>query len=292
VVIASSNTGTLLRQCVEALSAQAAPGDVEVIVARDIGRFADIDRAGTPAARRVRWIEAPPGATVPQLRGLGIAAAAGDLIALLEDDCLIEPGWCAAALASAGPHAAVGGAVEPGPYRHALDWAVYFCEYGRFMHPAPAGPGAPLTGNNVVYQRQALAALPAAVRDNFREAFVHAAWREAGVPTRVDNALVVRNVNTWSIRHLTSAPYHHGRAYAAGRFGRRNPAIRGAVAILTVSMPAVKLWRIIRGTLERRRLAGRLAVAVPWILTFLVCWSAGEIVGCVAGPGPSEARWR
>lgn len=293
VVVAASNDGTLLARCVDALSAQAHPDEVEIIIARDAGRFDDVARTelnrSTPG---LRWVEAPPGATVPRLRGLGIAVARADLVALIEDDCVVADGWCRAAMASAGDCAAVGGSVEPGPYQKPLDWAVYFCEYGRFMLPLPSGPDAPLTGNNVVYSRHALEKLPDAVRLDFREAFIHAAWQQAGIPTKVTESLVVRNINTWSLRHVTTGPFHHGRAYAAERFGARPTPVRLALAALAVGLPLLKLFRIAAGTLSRGRLTGRLLVAFPWAMIFVGSWSAGEILGCLAGPGDSHSRWR
>jgi hypothetical protein len=293
VVVASHNDGALLMRCVEALAAQADPSEVEILVARDVERFGDVDRASmTGRSPGMRWIEASRGSTVPRLRGLGIAAARADLIALLEDDCVVDAGWCRAAVTAAGPDAAVGGAVEPGPYRRSIDWAVYFCEYGRFMLPVRDAPNAPLPGNNVVYSRREVAALSQGTRDEFREVFVHAAWRLAGVPTRVSGALVVRNVNSWALRHVTSVPFHHGRAYAAQRFGGRSATGRAAIALLALALPAVKVLRIVVDTLSRRRLAGRLVRALPWILVFTVSWSLGESVGCVSGPGSSPSRWR
>ncbi len=293
VIVAASNAGALLARCVDALSAQAPPDEVEILIVRDAGRFDDVDR--TELDRRtpgLRWVDAPRGATVPRLRGLGIAQARADLIALIEDDCVVADGWCRAAIATAGEYAAVGGGVEPGPYQKALDWAVYFCEYGRFMLPLPSGPDAPLTGNNVVYSRHALADLSDAVRLDFREAFVHGAWQRAGIPTTVSESLVVRNINTWSLRHVTTAPFHHGRAYAAERFGARQAPVRVAVAALALGLPLLKLFRIAVGTLSRGRLAGRLLVAFPWAMIFVWSWSAGEVLGCLAGPGDSPARWR
>jgi hypothetical protein len=210
------------------------------------------------------------------------------LIALTEDDCVVEAGWSSEAKADIGPAAAVGGAVEPGPYRRALDWAVYFCEYGRFMLPVPSA----LSGNNVVYSRQAIAALPEATRGEWHDAFVHAAWQRDSVPTRVNAAMVVRNVNSWSAGHVTSTPFHHGRAYAARRFGARSALARSGIALLTLGLPALKIARIMSDTLSRRRLAGRLALALPWILVFVVSWSAGECAGCLWGPGSSPSRWR
>ncbi len=293
MVIASSNDGTLLERCLDALVAQADPGSVEIIIVRDAGRFGDVRRAeSTEPVQNVQWIEAPPGSTVPLLRGLGIAAARADLVALLEDDCLVAPGWCRAAANSGNRVAAVGGAVEPGPYRRTLDWAIYFCEYGRFMLPVPSAGPAPLPGNNVVYRRWALDDLPETVRTEFREVFVHTAWQLAGVPTRVDGSLVVHNVNTWSLPDVTSDPYHHGRAYAAGRFGARSAPFRTVVALLALALPVVKLLRIVGGTVSRGRLIGPLALAVPWMLVFVTSWSLGEMAGCLAGPGESPARWR
>jgi hypothetical protein len=293
VIVAASNDGALLARCVDALAAQAHSDAVEVLIARDAGRFDDVDRIALD--RRIaglRWIEAPPGTTVPRLRGLGIAQARADLIAMIEDDCVVADGWCRAAIATAGEPAAVGGAVEPGSYRRPLDWAVYFCEYGRFMLPLPSGPGAPLTGNNVVYSRLALMGLPDAVRTDFREAFVHATWQKAGIPTRVSESLVVRNINRWSLRHVTTVPFHHGRAYAAERFGARQAPVRVALAVLALGLPLLKLVRIAAGTLKRRRLTGRLLVAFPWAMIFVGSWSFGEILGCLAGPGDSPSRWR
>ena len=203
VIVAASNAGGLLAKCVAALSAQAHPDEVEILIARDASRFDDVDRTALDQRMPgLRWIEAPPGATVPRLRGLGIAQARADLIALIEDDCLVADGWCRAAIATGGDCAAVGGSVEPGSYRKPLDWAVYFCEYGRFMLPVPSTPDAPLTGNNVVYSRDALARLPDAVRLDFREAFVHAAWQQSGVPTRVSGSLVVHGTKRVTQAHV------------------------------------------------------------------------------------------
>lgn len=293
MVIASSNDGAILARCVDALAAQASSGDVEIIVVRDSTRVAGVDRAGILAsAPGLQWIAAPPQSTVPRLRGLGMAASRGDLIAMLEDDCVVAADWCQAAVTTIGSNSALGGAVEPGPYRRALDWAVYFCEYGRFMLPLPSTPGPALTGNNVVYLRRALEALPEDSRREFREVFVHAAWHLAGIPTQVTGALVVHNINTWTWRHVTSGPFHHGRAYAAQRFSASSAMNRVAFSLMAIGLPLVKLLRITAGTLSRRRLTSRLIQAMPFMLVFVISWSAGEMLGCLRGPGTSPARWR
>lgn len=290
-IVVAFTSGPVLGQCLAALHSQAR-GQLEIVVV--------FDASGpcAPAAARaqypdVKWLGAPPGSTIPRMRTLGINASSGDILALLEGDCVVEPGWAAAAIAAhETADVAIGGAVEPGPYRKALDWAVYFCEYGRFMLPLRrrADLALALASNNVTYKRHAL--LPAAGETGgFYEFAVHRAWQDAGIPMRTEASIVVRNVNSWSLPHVTSVPYHHGRAFAGQRFPGR-PAWRLLSGLLAVSLPVLKAGRVIVDTLARRRRLGRLLVALPWIVVFVTSWSLGEVVGYLRGPGDSAARWR
>lgn len=291
-VVVAFTSGPVLGQCLAALHSQTGVGEIEIVV------VFDADGPCAPAATRaqypnVRWLSAPPGSTVPRMRTLGITATRGDIVALLEGDCVAEPGWAAAIIAAhETPDVAIGGAVEPAAYATALDWAVYFCEYGRFMLPLRrrADLALALASNNVTYKREAL--LRAGGETGaFYEFAVHRAWQEAGFPMRTDEAIVVRNVNSWSLPHVTSVPYHHGRAFAGQRF-RGRPAWRLLSGVLAVSLPVLKAGRVIVDTLARRRRLGRLLMALPWIVVFVTSWSLGEVVGYLRGPGDSAARWR
>jgi hypothetical protein len=293
VVIASSNDGRLLAQCLRAIALQAVPGEVEVIVVRASNRHLSAEQQRLFGEMpSVRWIEAPANATVPQLRGLGISASRAERLALLEDDCVVNADWCHQATSVPASAVAIGGAVEPGPYERALDWAVYFAEYARFMLPVPKTPYAPLPGNNVLYSRRAILALPSEWQADFQEAFVHPAWQRDGVPTTVTDSLVVRNINSWSHSHLTSVPYHHGRAFSGRRLQGRNFITRAAFAVLTLGLPLLKVARIVSEVLRRRRFRGHLTRALPWIVIFAISWSAGEFVGALRGAGQSPLRWR
>jgi glycosyltransferase involved in cell wall biosynthesis len=294
VVVASPNDGALLMRCVESLVAQADAAKVEILVVRDVERSDGFDRAVAESRfPDVRWIEGPPGCTVPHLRSLGIAASRGEVVALLEDDCLVQEGWCEVAMSiTEGPFVAVGGAVEPGPYTRTLDWAVYFCEYARFMLPVPRVQSPPLPGNNVAYKRSALAPLPADAREGFQEVFVQAEWRRAGLATSATDALVVQNVNSWPLGQVTSIPFHHGRAFAARRFQAKGALVRVAISVLTLCLPALHIFRLFGETMSRGRLVGRMVLALPWVIVFTTSWSIGEAMGCVFGAGTSASRWR
>lgn len=294
-VVVAFNGPRVLAPCLDALAAQARPDRVELLVVYELAGPVE-SAVGDLSVRfpQVRWLGVQAPTTVPRLRSRGMAAAGGEIIALLEDDCVVEPGWCEAAIAAhSSEHLVIGGAVEPRPYTRALDWAVYFCEYGRFMLPLQpeANVVLALAGNNVTYKRTALDRLPPG-EDAFYDLSVHTDWQRAGVPMRTERTLVVRNVNYWSVAHVTSVPYHHGRAFAGRRAAGRPAAWRAGLGLLALGLPILALWRIVNGTLSRKRLAGRLLQALPWMALFTTSWSFGEAVGYVRGPGDSAARWR
>jgi hypothetical protein len=294
VVVVSFSAAAILDRCLSALAAHAGASDVEVIAVR----AADSAGGAIVATARQRFphvtfIEAPEGTTVPHMRARGIEACRGEMVALLEDDCEVQPGWREAALTlAASPHVALAGAVEPGEYVRGLDWAVYFCEYARFMRPVRVSGSPPLPGNNMVCRRAALMQPSTRLADGFLELVAQSRWLEAGLTTGGSDQLLVRNVARWPRRQVTSVPFHHGRAYAAARFADRSAAVRLSFALMTLALPLVKIARLLRETSSRGRLTGQLCAAMPWVLLFTSSWSLGEAVGCLAGAGESAARWR
>jgi hypothetical protein len=294
IVVVSFNSERRLIACLEAIASEAGSPATETIVVRacrpGTGTFPSSVRTAWPCAR---YVEAPAGCTVPRMRALGIAESRGAIVALIEDDCLVQRGWAEAVVsAHRGPEAAVGGAVEPGPYANGLDWSVYFCDYGRFMLPLAAGPAAALPGNNMSYKRTALASLPAQIADEFQEVFVHQAWRQAGVPMRTDPAVVVVNTNAWRWSDVTRTPFHHARAYAAARLAGRPFVRRAVMSLLALPLPLVKVLRVSREPLHRRRLVAPLLRSLPWVCVLSASWSLGESVGYLFGPGRSASEWR
>src|SRR6185437_300043 len=204
VIVVCINDEGVLEKCLAALVPQMASGDVEVLA---IGHHDDRPggRAVRSRYRDVVWISAPSDCTVPRMRIRAMNQSRGEIVALLEDDCVVADHWCDEIVrAHEAPSTAIGGPIEPGSDYRPLDWANYFCEYGRFMSPF-SGTVSALPGNNVSYKRAVLAD----VKDDagFFDVVFHWRLQQSGQALYADPKLVVRNVNHWSLAQLTTTPF-------------------------------------------------------------------------------------
>ena len=100
VVVVCINNLDALHRCLAALVPQLSPGQVELLA---VGHWGD---RGNASARfsEVCWVSAPAAATVPQMRAQGLKESRGDIVALLEDDCVVGDGWCGAVIRAHGRH--------------------------------------------------------------------------------------------------------------------------------------------------------------------------------------------
>ena len=296
-IVVSFNAESSLARCLEALVPQArAAGAVEIVVVRARPR-GPVTATPSEALRGqfpdVCFVEAPDGCTVPRMRTLGVARSAAPIVALIEDDCVVQPGWVDAALrAHVGAGAAIGGAVEPGPFRRGLDWAVFFCDYGRFMLPIADGPAAVVAGNNMSFKRAVLAALPETASDGLQEVFVCQTLRRRGAAVRSTPSMIVVHAGSWSAEHVTRVPFHHARAYAGARLAGAAAWRRVVMSGLALGLPVLKVARVSRDAIARGRRIGPLVRSLPWIVVLSTSWSLGECAGYLFGPGDSLSKWQ
>jgi glucosyl-dolichyl phosphate glucuronosyltransferase len=133
-----------LGRCLETLQAQdVGSGELEVVVVDD-GSQSDIGAVVTAASATA---SIPMRCEHQQLSGLngarnrGVAVATGELLAFLDDDTLVSPGWARALLRAFDSHscAAVGGKVELSLDGPAPDWLAerryYLAEYDLGSEP-------------------------------------------------------------------------------------------------------------------------------------------------------------
>lgn len=277
VVIASFSGEVALRNCLESILSQTSTA--EILVALD---------ACAPAAQSlpsrfpgVRFLPAPPGTDVFQLRTRGISAAHAPLIALTEDHCTVSPHWLVALLeAFHDGHTIVGGPVENGLDRRLSDWALFCCEYLALLPPVSDGRTRVLSGVNVAYRRDALERCRATWAEAFYENEVHEALQRCGFAIHcASRALVVSHLQLPFGTALRSL-YRGGERFGRHRQLHSSSARRWMWVLAAPAVPFMQLQRIVL-TLRRRRPAklGRLLLALPHILCLVGAWSAGEAAG-------------
>ena len=292
VVIVSDTTdrpsAALLADCLDALGRQVDAPAMEVIVPH----LVEVDGLDAVKALfpRVRFMPVPDVSARPGgrehhdvLRARGLAASSGDLIGLLEDHARPDPRWCASVVAAhQAPHAAVGGAIENGVDR-ALNWAVYYCDFGKYQNPVPGGDAAFASDANVTYKRADLERVRASWQDAFREIVVNGALKAAGRTIVLDSRVVAyQNRRGLSLGAALHERFIWGRSYAATRRALLSVPRRLAYALLSPALPAVLFLRMARTAAERGSFR-EFARAAPLTALLLVTWSIGEGIGYLAG---------
>lgn len=290
VVVASVNGQPMLSACVDALLRQETDESFEIVVA---------DRCGGDVARwlrehpdpRVRTLEAPADASIPRLRALAFAASHADLVAILEDHCNVVPGWVDVLLtAHRNGYAAIGGVVENGARERAVDWAVFFCEYARFMPPVTGGVVPEITGNNSAYHRPTLEAHGIEWDREVWEGFLHGELKLAGVEFFCAPDLLVWHDKEFGVGYFLGQRYHYSRSFAGERLRDAPAWKRVGYAFATAALPPLLAWRLVRTVVNKGGRTRELLRSLPFLPPFLAAWALGEAVGALFGPGRSLER--
>jgi hypothetical protein len=278
------------------MSASAPPPRLSVVV---------VPLAAGEALRRLRAALASPGMlpagaevlvvdsgdTVPGRRALGVRRSCGELVALLEDTVLPDPGWGHALVELHAAHpdaAAIGGTLRLGPALTPAATALALLDYGRFLRPGEVSARADaLPGCNLSFKRAALERAGALAAPGLFEAEL--------VPrlpggARLESALAATLVAADPRGARLASRFQHGRLYAGRRYLRAQWLRRLLHALLAPLLPALFAAR----ALAAARRAGAALPPSLWVplAAFSLAGSAGELVGYLRGPGRAEESWR
>lgn len=254
VVVASLNRPSCLRCCLIALSQQSYDNFELVVVA---------DAAGAEAGKtlafsnQIKWLE-NPGGGISAARNAGLAAAAGELVAFIDDDAVAEPTWLAHLMAGfVGPEIhAVGGYVR-GRNGISFQWKARHVDASGIEHAleladtapqvvnAPAGHAVKTEGTNMAFRRATLMQLGGfdpALRYFLDETDLNMRLAKAGHATAI----------------APLAQVHHGFAANAQRHANRAPRslfeIGASVAVFSRKhAPEISRQTIDRVTREQRQ---------------------------------------
>jgi hypothetical protein len=229
----------------------------------------------------VRVIEMPGRRSVPELRGEGVRAAAGRLVAITEDHCLFSEGWLATMrdILDQREVAAAGGPVENGRTGSVLDWAIYFSRYLGSMPPVGLGAVGGLPGNNACYRGEVLERFRSLYQDGFWEHEFNRELAAYGYLLWQDPRLVVTHHKPYRFWPYLGLRYRHARC-----FGGREPGGVGRILASPLT-PALLALRGVQTIRRKQRRQRQFLLSFPALLLCYLVWFWGELVGRVAGPG-------
>lgn len=292
VVMTIVDGGDVLTTCLDALVDQCPPDRVEVLIPYD-HITADV------AALKPRYpgftfvdLGAILGGMVPAnpfemhafydtRRAEAMKLARGKLIAIIEDRGVPDPDWAETmiGLHRDHPHGVIGGAVTNGVDR-LWNWAIFFCDFGRYQPPLSEENPEYVTDTNIAYKRETIFAVRDLWDVKYQESQVN--WelrrRNAGLML-TDACWTEQRRPAVSLGAKVAERFHWARLYGNVR-GREIPmGQRLKLCALMPALPFVLYLRHFRRQVQKGRHVGKYILASPLTLFLLICWTAGEFTG-------------
>ncbi len=296
VVVTIVDGAGALERCLDALEAQRGSPPLEVLVPYDdsvsgvsalAARFPHVVflPMGTIATDRPIASASGQHELFDRRRAAGLAEAGGDLVAIIEDRGVPGPEWAAT---FAQIHAEHGDPVIGGPIQNGIDkamnWAVYFCDFGRYQLPFEFGPRAYVSDVNICYKREALERTRHLWEERYHETTVHWELQKSGCELQLSPTPAVYQHRTeLTLGRLLGERFHWGRLFAYTRAREIGAAARIGRALTAVLLPPLLFARLVKGQLARKTKVGRFLAVSPLVATLLTVWSAGEALGYLTG---------
>lgn len=288
VVVPTTNPWPEVQTCIDALLPQAEALHAEIIVA-------DGDGYGVPddvvtRHRDVLRVVRRPGASVLELRAMGVANATADIIGITEDHCCPAPDWCRQLVDAYDRHPdadAVGGAVTNGTRDHLIDRANYFMTF--------AGAVPPLNVDSYKFP-------PVANVSFLRTAIPDGEMPPGDIEMRlgpgllaegrlhIDDGPVVSHSQSQSVRRTLSAHFHNGRA-TAGLIAQTQPwRVRRHRLRAQLGNPYRMVRSVHRALRSKPQAMKEATTSFPVIAVLALCHTTGAVVGLLLGPGNSPGK--
>jgi hypothetical protein len=223
-------------------------------------------------------------------RAVGLQLSRGKIVAMIEDHALPAEDWCRQILAAhEQPHTVIGGAIENGIDRP-LNWAWYYCDFGRYGRPLQNGEAEYVSDINVAYKRDALESVRDVWNEAYHETTVHWALRERGAKLVLNDKMVVfQQRPPLSLNKMLSERIAWGRVFAETRTREMSFARRLMFAAGAVILPPLLLTRIFNNMRRQKRTLRQMTSVLPLAFLLLLGWSLGESIGYLRGE-PNEKK--
>jgi hypothetical protein len=211
------------------------------------------------------------------------------VVALTEDYAVPAEDWCQQILlAHEQSHAVVGGAID-NDVDHALNWALYYCDFGRYGTPLVAGPTEYASDVNIAYKREALNSITSTWANAYHETLVNWTLRSRGETVFLDPRMLVRERRPkikFGVAFRERIEW--GRVFAETRVAACNRWQRLTYLVGTAVLPLVLLARVLKHMVRQRRTFRQMVTTLPLAAGLVFAWSLGEFTGYLFGPIAEE----
>ncbi len=239
----------------------------------------------------VRLINMPADTNFEVAMVVGIRAARAPVVALLEEHCIVLPGWAEALVeAHKEPWGAVCGEVINGNPELGTSNAEFMTARNiRWQSPAEKGEVFMIDGHNSSYKRDILLGYGDQLEMMLRaEAVLLLKMREDGHKLLLEPAAKFIHVNEASLRSASSSLYYWHRIFGHTRAVIFHWSISQRLMRLLI-LPLLPWWHSAKTLLyilkKRRDQLSRFMINAPMILWLYYCESMGQAMGLLFGEG-------
>ncbi len=291
IVIASGAGGEFLPRCLASLREQVAASSAELIVVdRRGGETASRIEREFPFAKLLRQVPDHQ-MSVPELRKIGVLAASGDIVAVIEEHCTVPPGWIESIRRGfAGDSVvATGGPILHADYQRTEDWVVYFSEYHNYLPPWPEGPRYLLNGANIAYRRERLLEHAGILGDGYWEVVLHPRLAAAG-EFRAVPGMGAYHTGPFDYGYYLEQRYLLSRVWGGTQREKVGAGKRLLYLVAAPALPFLLLARIAHRVTGSPGLMPKFLHALPMLVPAAFAYVWGEWLGYLVGMGDALER--
>jgi len=299
VIVVITSGENHLGRCLGALSSQLKPPRMEIVVPV----YASMDdvsalRRDWPCVRFVDVGDEPPAGAgmehwqFDRRRAAGLAAARGDIVAMIEDHAIAGERWSRALWDAHArlPYGAIGGSIACRG-TSLLTRAIFYCDFLRYQPPFAPGPAGYASDVNISYKRAAIERCRDTWRNFYHETAVHAKIRGAGDTVYLAPEIAVAyDRGKLPLACALHQRFTWGRVFAGRRAQEAGRAARLAYTVLSPGLMPLLLIRKLLLLVRRRQPVMPYLSALPLTALCLLFWSLGEFTGYATAQPFSRVR--
>jgi glycosyltransferase involved in cell wall biosynthesis len=281
IIVASYDSGDLIKSCLESLTNQNTDQPLEIIVVdSSMDGVANLMKETFPGVRLYQFFERK---FCGDARNVGLSVARGEIIAFIDADCTADQNWANQILqAHQSSHLAIGGAIANANPQSAIGWASYFCEFSQWMPGFPLRHMADIAGANMSYKRRAFAEYGLFIEGSYSsDTEFHWRLEKNGRVLQFVPSILVFHHNLDRFGRFLRHEFEHGRSFARVRMKSQNflEWRRLFYGVFSFLIPGWLFLKIGLRNLRNRIYLFHFMKVSPLLILGLLSWSLGECAG-------------